>query len=93
MEYRINIIPLEKGSNSFDKQQLRVSTEAPLTVAQAKQQCFAKLAMDEEKYTKGAEEIWTKARNSAEYTALADETVLSEKIHASLEYYITVTKK
>ena len=93
MEYRINIIPLEKGSKEFNEQQLRVSIEAPLTVAQAKQRCFEALAVDEEKYTKGAEEIWTKTRNSAEYTALADETVLSEKIHASLEYYITVTKK
>ena len=93
MNYRITIITLEKGSEILERKKLKTSSETPLTVAQIKAQCFAELQLDESIYTKGTEEVWTQARNSKDYAALADETQLIGNLHSVLEYYITVTKK
>lgn len=93
MNYKIHLIYLNKGTEILNRQQLKVSSDSPLTSLDIMQRCENVLEFDSQKYERVGAELWTKERNSKEYSKLADSLELTESIHAALEYYVELDKK
>ena len=58
MKYQVTTrVSVEKKGNLLTKV-IKLESETPLTVKEIKEQCFSKLDLDLEKYTKKSEEVW-----------------------------------
>lgn len=93
MTYDITLITTNKDGRSPERENIVLTSDSPLTSAQVKEQAFAACEFDTEKYQKGSEELWTSSNIQREYAALPDETILSERVHNCLLYYLTIKKK
>lgn len=83
-------VSVEKGS-TLAKKVIRVESPTPLTVKQIKEHCFAKLKIDEKKYTKKSEEVWQSGVSLRE--ANLDTEVFDKRYQTNPDYYLVVTEK
>ena len=91
MQYRVTSHVSEDKKGEIITTVIKLESETPLTVKQIKDQCFEKLKLDADKYTKGAEEVWQRGVGLEE--ANPDTEVLDKVYQTNPDYYLTVAKK
>ena len=91
MKYQVTTqVSVEKKGN-LKTTVIKLDSETPLTVKQIKDQCFAKLALDTEKYTKKSEEVWQRGVQLDE--ANLDTDTLDKSYQTNPDYILVVTLK
>lgn len=91
MQYRVTSHVSEDKKGEIITTVIKLESETPLTVKQIKDQCFTKLELDADKYTKGAEEVWQRGVGLTE--ANPDTEILDKPYQKNPDYYLAVTKK
>ena len=91
MKYQVTTTVTVEKEGRLLKKVIKLEPEAPLTVKQVKDQCFAALNLDANKYTKKSEEVWQSGVTLDE--ANTDTDVLDKSYQTNPNYYLEVTKK
>lgn len=89
--YRITANVSVEKKGTLAKKVIRLESETHLTVKQIKDQCFAKLKIDEEMYTKKSEEVWQSGVSLSE--ANPDTEIFDKRYQTNPDYYLVVTEK
>jgi uncharacterized protein YoxC len=91
MQYQVNVIVNVEKKSTLLKKVIRLVSETPLSVKQIKDQCFVKLDLDENKYTKKSEEIWQRGVSLDE--ANSDTEVFDKTYQKNPEYLLVLKEK
>jgi hypothetical protein len=91
MQYRVTShVSLDKKGEITTKV-IKLESETPLTVKQIKDQCFAELKIDADKYIKGSEEVWQRGVGLKE--ANPDTDIFDQRYQTNPDYYLAITLK
>jgi hypothetical protein len=91
MQYQVTAtVNVEKRGTLLNKV-IRLESETPLSVKQIKDQCFVKLNLDTNKYTKKSEEVWQRGISLDE--ANPDTEVFDKTYQKNPNYFLGLVQK
>lgn len=89
MQYRVTAHVIVEKKGELVTKVIKLDSETPLTVQQVKDQCFVKLELATDRYTKKSEEVWQRGVRLKESNL--DTYLLDREYQANPDYYLTVS--
>ena len=91
MQYRVTTRVIVEKKGDLVTKVIKLESESSLTVQQIKDQCFAQLALNADKYAKKSEEVWQRGVGLDE--ANLDTDLLDKPYQTNPDYYLVLTIK